>query len=90
MECYNNRGYPPADLRHKRSVDLSLSDRKLWEELPTGDLWLDAQLPKVWSYLLSNRHLKIPDSWQKAIEAFDREVTETEAWFEGVRGSLTP
>ena len=52
----------------------------LWEEMPIGDIWLDAQLPKVWIYLLSNRHLKVPDSWQKAVKAFDKELMELEAW----------
>ena len=80
MQCYNARGPPPADLRYKQPVDLSLSDRKLWQEMPVGDIWLDAQLPKVWSYLLSNRHLKVPDSWYQAIQAFDKEVMDLEAW----------
>ena len=79
LECYNSRGVPPADVRHKRPLDLSKSDKQLWEEMPTADVVLDGRLHQVWGYLLGNRHLCVPASWQSSIAAFDKELHALEA-----------
>ena len=74
-DAYERRGAPPADMRHKHTVDFQKkTDKDLWQELPMGDVWLDGQLPAVWFYLMGNRHLCIPDSWAGAIAEFDSQL----------------
>ena len=59
---------------------MTKSDKDLWSALPLSDIWFDAGLHNVWSYLLANKHLKIPDSWQDAIHKFDRELSDLDTW----------
>ena len=68
------------DMRHKLPVDMTKSDKDLWSQLPLSDIWLDAGLHNVWSYLLANKNLQIPDSWQDAIYTFDRELSNLDTW----------
>ena len=81
LECYESRGeVSTADLRHKWPVDLSKSDKDLWSEMPIGDIWLDGEVHKVWFYLMTNKHLKIPDSWFQSVMSFHNELSALESW----------
>lgn len=59
-----------ADLRGKPDVPLEASDRELFDQLPLGDLWWDADMPAVFHYLLENKHLRIPVEWKPTIMDF--------------------
>ena len=76
LDCYRQRGEPPADLRYKNPLDLQKSDKDLWLEMPMGDPWIDAGLHHIWFYLICNKHLKIPDSWYDAIMKFNNELSD--------------
>lgn len=65
---------PVADLRGKKKQSMDLTDRELFAEAPLGDVWWDASLPSVWSYLWGNRKLSIPDSWHDTMEQFHTEL----------------
>ena len=43
--------HPPADLRNKRAVNLSLTDKEMFEWMEIGDFWFDADLPALYWYL---------------------------------------
>ena len=47
--------------------------------MPLGDVVLDGRLHQVWGYLLSNRHLCVPESWRSAVAAFERDLNALEA-----------
>ena len=79
LDLYEERGLPPGDMRHKIKIDLRKTDKELWAELPTKDLWVDARLHHTWNYLMKNHHLEIPGAWQPVIEAFDREISESDS-----------
>ena len=63
-------------LRNKTAVDPGLSDQELFSAMPLGDPWEDASMASVYAYLRSNRHLVIPESWQMAIENFEKQLSE--------------
>ena len=65
---------PVPDLRGKLELPAGLSDRELFEQTPTGDLWWDASLPFVWEYLYKNRKCVIPTSWEETMSRFNAEV----------------
>ena len=49
----------------------ALSDRELFERLPFGDPWHDAQMVEVWRFLYTHAATTIPDSWQDTMSAFN-------------------
>lgn len=63
-------------MRQKVIVNPIATDRELFEQLPTGDFWPEAELAQVWMYLYSNSHLRVPDSWQSTIDDFNKIVTD--------------
>lgn len=53
---------PPArDLRRKVLIDGGLSDRELFAQMATGDVWDDAKMPEVFEYIWQNHHCRT--SW---------------------------
>ena len=77
MELYQGRRQMPAHMRHRLEVDLSKTDRELFEKLPLGDCWVDGQLQSVWKYLWQSKYVTIPNSWIGAMRKFDQELTKT-------------
>lgn len=67
---------PVPDLRGKHPMTDGCSDREMFEQTPTGDLWWDASLPSVWQYLYKNYKCKIPSSWEDTIKRFDVEIAQ--------------
>lgn len=39
-------------------MDLTKSDRELFEDLPLGDIWIESQCHVVIDYLLTSKHLR--------------------------------
>lgn len=54
-----------------------LTDRELFNALPLGDPWHDAQVLEVWDYLWNHPHTKIPNSWHQSMHDFDRDFRAT-------------
>ena len=48
-----------GDLRGRRDVDFSLTDKEIFENLPMGDLWLDSRIHEVFLYLFSCKHVEL-------------------------------
>ena len=63
--------HPQPTLRQKRAVPADSTDVETFRSMSVGDVWLDADLPKVYRYLRQNQSLVIPDTWHEAIKEFD-------------------
>ena len=75
LQLYEERRNPfPAHLRHRTTVDVTLTDRQLFDRLTIGDVWLDAGLHYVWAYLYSCPSVQIPPSWVPSMRSFDEEL----------------
>ena len=64
--------------RYKVLLDPNKTDRELFESLPLGDTWDDADLASCFMYM----HAKIdknfiPESWLPCIDAFVSEIKAT-------------
>ena len=53
-----------------------LSDRALFDQMWVGDMWLDARLPAVWAYIYGSKNVRIPPSWENAMNNFNLAVTQ--------------
>lgn len=73
-EC---RELPRTDLRQKRSLDPTQTDRALFEGMATGDLWSDAGVVETFLYLISNKNCRVPDEWLSTMKSFRDEM---EGW----------
>ena len=51
-------GKDRGDLRGRKEVDLSKSDREIFDALPLGDLWLDSRVHEVYLYLAGCKHVQ--------------------------------
>ena len=81
LELYEKHAHEPRyDLRCKRPVDRSLSDRQLFNQMKDTDLWLDAGLPEVLAYCWSSKYLVVPDSWQSCMTEYVQSVCEQVIW----------
>lgn len=78
-DLFEGRKGFPEHLRHKRPVNLKMSDKDLFQSLPVGDLWLDGCMHQVWFYIYACKHVHIPDSWVVVMEEFNKEVEQTVA-----------
>ncbi len=67
---------PRQCMRQKVVINTTATDRELFEKLPLGDVWSEAEVIQVWAYLYRNSHLKIPDSWQETLSNFNRELMD--------------
>lgn len=63
-------------MRQKVPLNHTKTDLQLFQELPLGDLWPEAELVQVFCYLYRNSHLDIPPSWQSVLADFHREISE--------------
>ena len=63
--------------RSKIGPSLVQSDREIFQSLPLGDPWHDAQMLEVWNYLWNHPQLEIPCSWLDSMIVFDREIRAT-------------
>ena len=50
-----------GDLRARHGVDLSQSDREIFQALPTGDLWVDSRVHEVFLYLYRCKYVELLD-----------------------------
>ena len=62
---------PRKSMREKPVVSTTATDRELFEQMEVGDVWAEAELIQVWSYLYRNRNLTIPESWQSTMKSFN-------------------
>ena len=67
---------PEPHLRQKRTIDLSRTDKELFQEMELGDLWQDAQLVECYRYLRSKKGYAVPLSWQAVFEDLDAEISK--------------
>lgn len=80
LECFAGRRGLPGHMRHKHPVDVSLTDRQLFERMSLTDPWIDASMCEVWKYLYHNKHVVIPESWTSTMADFDKELTALAFW----------
>ena len=64
-------------MRTQPGVPPHLTDKEVFEMLPSGDPWHDGQMLEVWDYLYKHPRTKIPDSWEKCLKDFDTELRNT-------------
>ena len=74
-EAFENRTGFPRHMRFKYKVDRKLTDRELFQQMPLGDVWVDAKMHLVWKYIYSSKYVTIPSSWENAMRQFDSELT---------------
>ena len=67
---------PVPDLRSLADLDPSQSALELFQSQEMGDPWMDADLPAVFMYLYSNRHLKVPPLWKSTMAQFAEELSQ--------------
>ena len=65
---------PQPHLRQKKMIDLSLSDRELFDASDLGDIWGDAKLVEAYRYLRAYKPCTVPVSWQASLEKLDGEL----------------
>ena len=65
---------PRPTMRQKVEIDASKTDHQIFTRLTLGDVWPDAELFKVYSYLRRGSS-KIPDSWESTINELDVELS---------------
>ena len=65
---------PHATLRQKVSVDSRKTDQEVFSSLPLGDIWSDANLVDVYTYLRRGSEEKAPNSWELAMMKLDHEL----------------
>ncbi|CAL1131728.1 unnamed protein product, partial [Cladocopium goreaui] len=53
------------------------TDKELFQSMPLGDTWPEAELIQTWAYLYRNKHLKIPDSWQSTLKEFHETLMDS-------------
>ena len=56
--------------RNKVCLDSTLSDRQMFERLPLGDPWCDADLSAVFFFLYESSSTHVPNSWQQVMKDF--------------------
>ena len=88
LDCYEGRGPFQPCLRQKLPVNYKASDRRIFAEMPLGDVWLESGIHLAWDYIYSNRHLNIPDSWVATMKQFDDELKATVLWLQLIPNRL--
>ena len=76
MSCYacEHACWLMYTCRRKPTTNQSLSDRELFQQLPLGDPWPDADLYTVFHYLWTSSALVVPESWKSCMAAFEVEL----------------
>ena len=67
---------PQPHLRQKLEIDLSKTDKELFQELALGDVWSDADLAGAYKYFRRANKSRVSLSWQPAFEEFDAELAK--------------
>ena len=62
--------------RNKAEVPFGLSDKEIWDSLPLGDTWDDADLCTCFFYLWDRRGY-IPATWETSMAEFAEELRRT-------------
>lgn len=57
--------------RRKVMTPEGLSDREIFQQMPLGDTWDDADLFTVFTYLWSSASTCVPESWRHTMEEFE-------------------
>eukprot|EP00439_Symbiodinium_sp_Y106_P061660 s1281_g9.t1 len=68
---------PRLCMRQKVHIDSGMTDKEVFESLPLGDTWPDAEMVQVWAYLYKNKKLIVPSSWQSVMDSFNSELLES-------------
>ncbi|CAE7328646.1 unnamed protein product [Symbiodinium sp. CCMP2592] len=68
---------PRLCMRQKVHIDSRMTDKELFQSLPLGDTWPDAEMVQVWAYLYKNKKLIVPSSWQSTMDSFNSELLES-------------
>ena len=68
------RWRPEPHLRQKKEVNLNLSDKEIFQSMPLGDVWQDANLIEVYRYLRKFKKHVVPQSWESVFDDFDAEL----------------
>ena len=76
LQLYEGRVTAQPSLRNRVEVDPQETDRSLFMKMDLGDPWLDSGLRRAWNYIYRNKYLRIPPSWEEAIEQFDTELNQ--------------
>ena len=63
-------------LRQKKEIDPRMTDVQIFESLPLGDLWHDAQLVECYRYLRGNKKIEVPPTWERVFQALDEELAK--------------
>ena len=74
LHAFMGHWKPQPRLRQKELIDLSLSDKEVFQSLPLGDLWEDARLVEVYRYMRKYKCYKVPVCWQHVLEDLDAEL----------------
>ena len=70
------RELPMQHLRHRPKVDLTQTDKELFENIPLGDPWAESGIHHVFKYLWNCKHVEIPDSWLHTMKQFNAELSQ--------------
>ncbi|CAE7729301.1 unnamed protein product [Symbiodinium sp. CCMP2592] len=76
---------PRLSMRQKAAIPPGATDKELFVAMELGDTWAESEMIEVWAYLLANKNLCVPESWQSTVDAFDAELKETAPslkWFQ--------
>ena len=52
------------------------TDKEIFDELPCGDVWDDANLIRVFMYLYNMESTSVPTTWQASMASFKQELEE--------------
>lgn len=67
-------GYSHALCRRKIATDPGLTDREQFKRMELGDVWHDAELISVWTYIYNHSKTVIPESWEPTMAQFNKEL----------------
>lgn len=68
------RWRPEPRLRQKKEVNLNLSDKEIFQSMPLGDVWQDANLIEVYRYLRKFKKNVVPQSWESVFDDLNAEL----------------
>ena len=68
------RWRPEPRLRQKKEVSLNLSDKEIFQSMPLGDVWQDANLIEVYRYLRKFKKNVVPQSWESVFDDLNAEL----------------
>lgn len=63
-------------MRNKLTLDPEKTDRQLFDEMDSQDIWVDSRIIETFLYLIENRQCRIPLEWQDSMRAFHEEMKQ--------------